>query len=178
MKKKIFFCVIIFYSITTLSFIATNQIPGTTPDTIRFVDFDMCATGVSYTPFNTALLDESSFLSKFGTPIISSSEYSNEDEANMNHFVYNGAEAWYMNDNLQALIFTSSNYKFVMSNGIIIKVGDAISTTSALFPNSWVEMDSPNQVFVQLMNSSGPVDMTVLFQFDPATGLITSISLQ
>lgn len=178
MKKKIFYCVIIFYSITTLSFITMNQIPGTTPDTIRFVDFDMCATGVSYTPFNTALLDESSFLSKFGTPIISSSEYSNEDETNMNHFKYNGAEAWYLNDNLEALIFTSSDYKLVMSNGVIIKVGDSISTISAMFPNSWAEMESQNQVFVQLMNSSGPVDMTILFQFNSATGLITSISLQ
>lgn len=178
MKKKIFFCVIVFYSITTLSFQTTTQLPIGNPDTIRFIDFDMCASGVSYSPLNTALLNQSGFLSKFGTPIISSSEYSNEDDTYMNHIVYNGAEAWYMNDNLQALIFTNSNYKIVMSNGLTIKVGDAISIISALFPNSWADMDSPNQVFVQLMNSSGPVDMTVLFEFDQSTGLITSISLQ
>ena len=175
--KKLLFIGILVYAFTTLSFKEKIKRP-LPPDTICFIDFDMCATKARYSPLNTALLSESRFLSKFGTPVHSSSEYSKEDKANMKHFIYTGAEAWYMNNHLQTIIFTNSNYKFVMSNGASIKVGDSISIVSDLFPKSWADMNSPKQVFVQLNNSTGPVDMMLLFQFEPTKRLITSISLQ
>jgi hypothetical protein len=48
-----------------------------------------------------------------------------------------------------------------------------------MFPTSWANKQSAGQVFVSLMNSSvGPVDMTLLFEYDVNTNLITGISVQ
>jgi hypothetical protein len=177
MNKLIIFVLITIFAFTTLAFKFEPK-SSKTIDIININDFDMCLTTSSYSSLSTILLGESDFLSRFGTPISNSNEYSDEDEAYMKHIVYNGAEIWYMNNHLETLIFTNSNYKFITSNGDSIQVGDNISVVSSMFPNSWNDKITPNQVFVQLQNSTNIVDMTLLFEFDPNTNLITSISLQ
>lgn len=176
MKKKIIFSVIIIAAITTISFLARSQSSEST-DTISLGDFDMSPTGTGYSTFNTALLGESEFITKFGAPVSNSTDYSEVEETNMNHYVYSGAEAWFVNNRLQALVFTTPDYNLVMSNSSSVKVGDAISTVASMFPSSWASRTS-NQVFVALQNSQGPIDMTILFEFDPNTDTITTISIQ
>lgn len=181
MKKIIFFCIIIIYALTTFSFIKKNQKNYTTsgPDSLSYIQFDMCPNEFKYSPLNTALLKESDFLSKFGKPVKRSRKYSKIDKTYSCHIVYTGAETWYENDTLKALIFTGSNYKFVLTNGTAIKVGDSISSVSELFPNSWANRQSHlmNQVFVGLSNSSGPLDAGLLFEFKPNSGIITTIAI-
>ncbi|MDB5229628.1 MAG: hypothetical protein JWN76_433 [Chitinophagaceae bacterium] len=176
MKRKIVFFILILAGITSFCFLAKGKtISGT--DTLRLVDFDMSPTGTAYSSINTALLNESAFTKKFGKPIKFSTEYSEVEESNVNHYVYTGAEAWFTKNRLGALAFTKPNYHFVMLNGNAVKVRDAISTVANMFPSSWAAKTS-NQVFVNLRNSRGPVDMTVMFEFDPKTKMITTISIQ
>ena len=115
MQKKIIFSVVILATITTISFLGKSQSIGGT-DTIRLVDFDMSPTGTGYSSINTALLGESVFITKFGAPASNSTDYSEVEETNMNHYVYTGAEAWFINDRLEALVFTTPDYNLVMSN--------------------------------------------------------------
>jgi len=138
----------------------------------------MSPTGTGYSSINTALLGESAFITKFGAPSSNSTYYSEAEETTMNHYVYPGAEAWFMNDRLQALVFTTPDYNLVMSNSSSVKVGDTISTVASLFPSSWTGRTIPNRVFVALQNSQGPVDMTIVFEFDLSMGIITTIPIQ
>ncbi len=181
MNKTIFFYSIITSLFITLSFTSKCQLKDTFPktDTLNLVHFDLCPNDNNYSTSNTALLNRSSFLLKFGKPLEKSIRYSKIKKANLIHFVYKGAEAWFKNDNLESLIFTNSNYKFVLSNGNTIKVGDPISSVSKLFPNSWTERQSylKNQVYVNLLNSSGPIDAGLVFEFNSSTDLIKSIAL-
>lgn len=177
MKKKIFFSIIFFAAVIAISLIAKSQSVGSL-DTISLGDFDMSPIGIGNLSYNTALQSEADFQSRFGVPGISSVDYSELEENNMNHYIYSGAEAWYMNDGLQALVFTSPNYQFTMTNGNIVKVGDNISAIANMFPSSWAGRTTINRLFVGLKNSNGPVDMTILFEFDLKTNLITLISIQ
>lgn len=176
MKKKIIISVIILAAITSISFLPESQ-PFESTDIINVSDFDMSPTGAGYSSINTSLLVESTFVTKFGAPAGNTTEYSEMEETNVNHYVYTGAEAWFMDDKLQALVFTSPDYNLVMSNGSSIKVGDSISTVANMFPSSWAGRTS-NQVFIGLENSLGPIDMTIMFEFDQNTDLITTISIQ
>jgi len=176
MKKKLIFSIIILTTITTISFLAKSQSPNSS-DSINLSAFDMEPTGNGYSSSNTVLLSESAFITRFGAPSSSSTDYSEVDEANMNHYIYSGAQAWFMDNRLQALEFTSPDYNLVMSNGNSVKVGDPVSTLASMFPNSWAGR-TLNQAFVALQNSQGQIDTNLLFEFDPNTGLITTISIQ
>ena len=134
-RPKIIFSFIILVTITTISFLAKSQSAGST-DTLSLGDFDMSPTGTGYSSINTALIGESAFITKFGTPASSSTDYSDVEEANMNHYVYTGAEAWFMDDRLQTLVFTKPDYNIAMSNGNSVKVGDPVSTVASMFPSS------------------------------------------
>lgn len=181
MKKKIIFCSILTYAFITFSFTSKCQVKDTiiNSDTLNLVHFDLCPNDYNYWALNTALLNRSSFLLKFGNPIKKSIRYSKIKKANLYHFVYKGAEVWYKNDTLESIIFTNSNYKFVLSNGNTIKVGDSISSLQKLFQHSWKERESylKNQVYVGLLNSSGPIDAGLVFEFNPSTGLVKTIAL-
>ncbi|NCI50934.1 hypothetical protein GWC95_13455 [Sediminibacterium roseum] len=177
MKKKILSGILLVAVITVVSFWAKSQL-NSSNDTLSFSEFNISPTGTGFTAFNTALLGESGFLSRFGAPPAGvNADYSDEDEANMSHYVYKGAEAWFLNDKLQALVISSSDFTLYFSNGSSLVVGDNISAVNATFPNSWTARTG-NQVYVNLQNSSGPVDATLLFAYDIATGVITSISVQ
>jgi len=181
MKKMNIFSATILYAFTLFSFTTKNQLKDTisNPDSISFIQFDMCPKDFEYSTTNTSLLKQSNFLTKFGKPLKQTSKYSKFNNAYSTNFIYKGAEAWYKNDTLKSLIFTNSNYKLVLSNGMTIKVGDSISRLSKLFPNSWNDRKSTlkNQVYVELVNSSGPLDAGLIFEFKPSNGLITTIAL-
>lgn len=181
MKKTKIFSVIIILALITFSFITKTKIKDTTsnPDSIGFIQFDLCPYGIGYSLENTALLSQSKFLTKFGNPIKQTRQYSKFNNAYSYNFVYKGAEAWFKNDTLKSLIFTNSNYKFIFSNGITIKVGDSISSVSKLFANSWNDRKTTlkNQIYVGLLNSSGPLDAGLVFEFKPSSGLITTIAI-
>lgn len=177
MKKKIILGIILTITISVITFFAKSQsVPVI--DTLYFNQFDLGLTGVSPSPVNTALLGESDFIQKFGNPLNTSSDYSEEQEANMTHHVYDGAEVWFLNDAVEAFSITSADYCFQLTNGTTIKVGDDINTVINLFPGSWDTKPFPDQIFVSLWHQNGPVDMTLLFQYDLNTNLITSISVQ
>ena len=91
--------------------------------------------------------------------------------------IIHGAEAWFYKQKLDALIFTNSDYKFILTNGTSIKVGDNISLVAQYFPNSWssVEEYSENQVVIELKDTNGPLDSVIVFEFEISTGFITKI---
>lgn len=181
MKKTKIFSAIIIFAFIVFSFITKGQIKDTTSkhDSISFIQFDLCPYGIGYSVENTALLSQSKFLRKFGKPLKETRQYSKFNNSYSYNFVYTGAEAGFKNDTLKSLIFTNSNYKFIFSNGISIKVGDSISSVSKLFANSWNDRKTTlkNQIFVELIDSSGPLDAGLVFEFKPSTGLITTIAL-
>ncbi len=133
MKKKIFWSLIITLIITSGAFFAKSQ-TSSTIDFLFLNQFDLSIAGTPASSINTILLGESAFLQKFGSPASSSTEYSEEEEGNMTHYAYNGADIWYMNDALQSMNITSPNYSFQLSNGSSIKVGDNINLVSSIFP--------------------------------------------
>lgn len=175
------FIATILYVFTLFSFTTKNQINDTisNPDSISFIQFDMSPKDFEYSTTNASLLNKSNFLTKFGKPFKQTTKYSKLNNTYLTHFIYKGAESWYKNDTLKTLIFTNSNYKFILSNGITIKVGDSISRLSKLFPNSWNHRKSSlkNQVYVGLVNSFGPLDAGLIFEFKPSNGLISTIAL-
>jgi len=182
MKRNLILGIII--AILPLSFLAKSQDslssdPSTSiPDLLYINHFDLTFNGSGVSDSNTILLKESDFIQKFGSPIATSTDYSEELETNFTHHIYNGAEVWYMNNILQAFIIKSPYYSCQLYNGANVRVGDNISVVANLFPGSWATRQFSNQVFVTLVNQSGPVDMSLLFEFDPSSGLITSISVQ
>lgn len=177
MKKKIFLSIVIVYAFITISFITKKQSIEIDTDAINLTEFDMVPKEFDYVSTNTISLSESDFLSKFINPISVSSEYGEMNEDFSNVYKYNGAEAWFYKDKLDGLIFTNSNYKFILTNGITIKVGDNISIVAKCFPNSWVNREeySENQVFIELKDSNGPLDSVIVFEFEISTGSITKI---
>jgi hypothetical protein len=176
MKKKILIGFITLLVITSVAFLAKSQ-TNATIDFLTINQFDLNRTGTSLST-NTILLSESDFLQKFGTAVTSTTEYSEENELNMTHYSYTGADVWYANDELQAINITSSNFAFQMSNGTVIKVGDNIASVSNIFPSSWSNKQFTNQVFVGLRDQIGVVDSNLVFQFDTNTNLITEITVQ
>jgi hypothetical protein len=140
--------------------------------------FDLTINGKAASPVNTILLDAKDFLRKFGTPAKVSIEYSEVDEDSMTHYTYNGMEAWYMKDELQAIEITSPGYCFQLRNGGSIKVGNNIGSVARMFPESWTNKQFAGQVFVSLRNKTGPVDANLLFEYDVKTNLITGIFVQ
>jgi hypothetical protein len=180
MKKKIFLSSVIVYAFITISFITNNQKINKdfNTDAISLIEFDLVPEGIDYlSSTNTISLSESDFLSKFINPNSISNEYREMDDDNSNVYKYNGAEAWFYKQKLDALIFTNSEYKFILSNGTSIKVGDNISLVAKYFPNSWSngEEYSENQVFIELIGPNGPLDSVIVFEFEISTGFITKI---
>lgn len=180
MNKNIFFLLMIIYGFITISFITKKQSIEIDTDAINLTEFDMVPKEFDYVSTNTISLSESDFLSKFINPISVSSEYGEMNEDFSNVYKYNGAEAWFYKDKLDGLIFTNSNYKFILTNGITIKVGDNISIVAKCFPNSWVNREeySENQVFIELIADNGPLDAVMVFEFDLNTGNITNIVIK
>lgn len=176
MKKTIISGVIIFAAIFSINFIARSQfVPEM--DEINIDQFDLVVTGASPSLINTISLGEQEFLQKFGPPISSGPYYSEMEERDMNHYVYDGAEAYFLDDNLEAFRITSPNYCFQLLNGTKIKVGDDISSVSGLFPGSWSSRLEPHKVFIALRNQGVVFDMSLLFEFNTNTNLITNISV-
>lgn len=175
MKKKILigFTVLV---ITSIAFFAKSQTSGTI-DFLTISQFDLTRTGTSPST-NTILLGESDFLQKFGSAATTSTEYAEEDDSNMTHYNYNGADVWYENDELIAINITSPNFAFEMTNGTVIKVGDNIASVGNLFPTSWSNKQFTNQVFVGLNDQIGVVDANLVFEYDTNTNLITEITVQ
>jgi hypothetical protein len=177
MKRKIILGVMIAFAIASITLFAKSQ-KGISPDFLDIRQFDLTITGRAPSPKNTLLLDESSFLKKFGRPSKISIDSSEMEEAKMTHYTYNGAEVWYMNNVLQAMSISSPKYCFQLLKGSSIKVGDNISAVIRMFPGSWAAKQFADQVFVTLGNKTGPVDMSLLFQYNLTTNLITGISVQ
>jgi hypothetical protein len=177
MKRKIILGVMIAFAIASITLFAKNQ-KGTSPEVLSIHQFDLSITGRAPSSINSILLGEKKFLKKFGTPSRVSIDSSERDEANMTHYTYNGAEVWYMNNVLQAMSISSPKYCFQLLKGSSIKVGDNISAVIRMFPGSWAAKQFADQVFVTLGNKTGPVDMSLLFQYNLTTNLITGISVQ
>lgn len=180
MKKKIFLSIVIVYAFITISFITKSQKTkiNINNDAISLIEFDLVPERIDYlSSTNTISLSETDFLSKFINPTSASNEYREMDEDISNVYKYNGAEAWFYKQKLDALIFTNSDYKFILTNGTSIKVGDNISLVAQYFPNSWssVEEYSENQVVIELKDSNGPLDSVIVFEFEISTGFITKI---
>jgi len=180
MKRKIIVTAIIVAALS-ITFSAKSQTglkhARNNTDILLINQFDLTKTGVGLSK-NTLLLGEQAFLKKFGKPLKATLEYSEEDEANMMHYRYKGADIWFLKNNLEAINITSANYCFQMSNGSVIRVGNPISTVAHLFPSSWANKALPEQVFVSLRNQSGPVDAHLIFEYDSNTNLIKGISVQ
>jgi hypothetical protein len=180
MKKKIFLSFVIVYAFITISFITKSQNIKIdfNSDAINLVEFDLVPDRIDYLfSSNTISLSESDFLSRFINPISISNEYREMDEDISIVYKYNGAEAWFYKQKLDALIFTNSDYKFILTNGTSIKVGDNISLVAQNFPNSWesVEEYSEHQVIIELKGPNGPLDSVIVFEFEINTGTITKI---
>ncbi|MDD2793829.1 MAG: hypothetical protein PHD73_11665 [Sediminibacterium sp.] len=146
-------------------------------DVLLIGQFDLAKKGAGFSK-NTLLLGEQAFLKKFGKPLKATLEHSEEEEADMKHYSYRGANIWYLKNNLEAINITSADYCFQMSNGSVISVGDPISLVAHLFPSSWANKAFPEQVFVSLRNQVGPVDAHLIFEYDSNTNLIKGISVQ
>jgi hypothetical protein len=87
-------------------------------------------------------------------------------------FIYNGAEVNFYKDKLEGLEFTNSNYKFILNNGTSIQVGDNISVVRKLFLKSWNWMKYEKYhifVVIDLIGLKGPLDASLIFNFDPKT---------
>lgn len=186
MKKKIASGTIIIITGVAIYFFAksrdtvspdTNSLTKGFGDELFINQFDFTPTGAP-AGSNNILLNASDFLQRFGRPDSSSTEYAEMDETNTTHYFYNGADVWYLNDQLSAIELSSAKYCFQLSNGTVIKVGDNINVLARLFPKAWADRPAPGRLFIGLKTQTGPVDTVLLFEFDPNTNLILKISLQ
>lgn len=151
--------------------------PAEKLDVLLIGQFDLAKKGTGFST-NTLLLGEQAFLKKFGKPLKATLEHSEVHEADLMHYSYKGADIWYLKNNLEAINITSADYCFQMSNGSVIMVGDPISTVAHLFPSSWANKASSEQVFVSLRNQVGSVNAHLIFEYDSDTNLIKGISVQ
>jgi len=177
MKKIIGF--IIIYLLSSCSFISkTQRNIDIERDTINIAEFDLCQKDMSYSSVNTIEFNESNFLLKFINPLSISKDYWEVLDDTTNLYVYNGAEANFYKDKLEGLEFTNSNYKFILTNGTSIQVGDNISVVRKLFPKSWNWMKSQisnHFVVIDLIGPKRQLDASLIFDFDPKTKIINKI---
>lgn len=164
-------------AITALPFSSKGQADSTI-NSLKINQFDLISRKAKASSTNTILLDATSFLQKFGIPVKTTTEYSEVDDTIITHYSYNGADVWYMNNRLEAMNITSPNYVFQLLKGRTIKVGDNISVVANLFHGSYTNRQFTNQVFIQLEDQIGPVDMLLIFQFDLHTYQVTEITVQ
>ena len=170
---------IIIYLLSGCSFISKTQ-KNIDPerDTINLVEFDLCPKDMSFSSVNTIEFNESSFLLKFINPLSISKDYGEVLDDSTNLYIYNGAEANFYKDNIESIEFTNSNYKFILTNGTSIQVGDNISVVRKLFPKSWNWMKSQTSdhfVVIDLIGPKGPFDASLIFDFDPKRKTIIKI---
>jgi len=179
MKKNTFYYLVIIFFLNSCSFIAKSQKKiDPVRDTINIAEFDLCQKNMSYSSVNTIEFNESNFLLKFINPLSISKDYWELLDDTTNLYVYNGAEANFYKDKLEGLEFTNSNYKFILTNGTSIQVGDNISVVRKLFPKSWNWMKSQTSdhfVVIDLIGPKGPLDASLIFDFDPKTKIINKI---
>jgi hypothetical protein len=179
MKLIFFYYVYIIYTLSSCSFISkTQRNINIERDTINIAEFDLCQKDMSYSSINTIEFNESNFLLKFINPLSISKVYWEVLDDTTNLYVYNGAEVNFYKDKLEGLEFTNSNYKFILTNGTSIQVGDTISVIRKLFPKSWNWMKYEKYhifLVVDLIGPKGPLDASLIFNFDPKTKIINKI---
>jgi hypothetical protein len=145
-------------------------------------EFDICLTNTPPSTKNPFLTMLPAFIQKFGGPRKRSIEYSEPDEENLTHLIYNGAEVWFSQSGmLQSLTITSPEYSFKIIKGPSIKVGDNISSVKKLFPIAWARRTEAGKVFIELKamenNQVTFPDINLLFEYDNNSNLITSIAV-
>jgi hypothetical protein len=179
MKLTFYIYVFIIYTLSSCSFISkTQRNINIERDTINIAEFDLCQKDMSYSSINTIEFNESNFLLKFINPLSISKVYWEVLDDTTNLYVYNGAEVNFYKDKLESLEFTNSNYKFILTNGTSIQVGDTISVIRKLFPKSWNWMKYEKYhifLVVDLIGPKGPLDASLIFNFDPKTKIINKI---
>lgn len=146
-------------------------------DLIDIAEFDIQKRGLLPDSLNTIRLNQTSFLQKFGLPLEKKIMYSEIDETNMDHLVYNGLDVWFINNNFESLSLNSKNYCLIFLNGIEIKVGDDVSSIINLFPKSWLNKRD-DLIFVGLKDKVRISDMNLIFELDLTTNLISGIHFE
>jgi hypothetical protein len=149
-------------------------------DDINIIDitsFDISKTGALPSLKNTLLLNQNEFVKKFGKPQKKLVEYSELDDANMDCYIYKGMKVWFLNQSLESLELTSSNFCLNFLNKKKIMVGENIETIVRTYPKSW-QKKRDNQVFVGLKNNQLIIDINLLFEYDSTTRKITGIYFQ
>lgn len=187
MKKNLLICFLLINSLIVFKLIVNSQSRSDfepniqlTNNGIDFVDlneFDINILGSQMVSTNTLKLNRTDLLQKFGLPLEQLIMYSEIDETNMDHLVYNGLEVWFINDKLESLSVNSANYCLTFLNGNIFKVGDDVSSIINIYPKSWLNKRD-GQVFVGLKDHIGSVDMNLLFEYDTNTNLISGIHFE
>lgn len=153
---------------------------GQTNGTVHMLDlnkFDISIAGRTPSHTNTILLNQSVFLKKFGRPLKFSTEYSEMDEDSVTHYYYEGADAYFIKNDLRAINIESHKYAFQLIDGTSIKVGDNISALNKLIPVLRIDSE-PGRVFVPLCRGNVSLDTSLLFEYDIHSGIITSFSIQ
>lgn len=153
------------------------QLANDNVDLIDISEFDIQKRGLLPTSLNTIRLNQTVFLQKFGLPLEKKIIYSEIDETNMDHLLYNGLDVWFMNNNLESLSLNSENYCLIFLNGNELKVGDDVSLIISLFPKSWLNKRE-DLIFVGLKDKIRISDMNLIFEFDLTTNLISGIHFE
>ena len=178
-KFTFYYFIFILNILNSCSFISKTQ-KNIDPerDTINITEFDLCQKDMDFSSVNTIQYNEFNFLSKFVNPLRISKDYWEVLDDSTNLYLYNGAEVNFYKDKIESLELNNANYKFILANGISIKVGDNISVVRKLFPKSWDWMKFQtldNFVFIDLIGPKGPIDAILSFEFDNKTKMIKSI---
>ena len=182
MKIKLILSALLFITVSIV-FIAKSQrneiIENRTSilSLLRIEQFDLKPLSSQYSK-NSILLDERDIITKFGNPINIMNEFDEMLQSNLKHLKYNGADVWFLNNELFRIIFTNNNYCFAMSNDKVIKVGDSIDLVAELFPVAWKDQENPQgQVFLNLSYNNVELDMSLNFEYDINSKTIKSISV-
>jgi len=120
----------------------SNQFSNMEVDLINITSFDISKTGALPSLKNTLLLNQNEFVKKFGKPQKKLVEYSELDDANMDCYIYKGMKVWFLNQSLESLELTSSNFCLNFLNKKKIMVGENIETIVRTYPKSWQSKQS------------------------------------
>jgi hypothetical protein len=152
----------------------SNQFSNMEVDLINITSFDISKTGALPSLKNTLLLNQNEFVKKFGKPQKKLVEYSELDDANMDCYIYKGMKVWFLNQSLESLELTSSNFCLNFLNKKKIIVSENIETIVRTYPKSW-QKKRDNQVFIGLKNNQITIDINLIFEYDSTTRKITEI---
>ena len=182
MKIKLLLSALLFITVSIV-FIAKSQRNeiienrNSIPSLLRIEQFDLKPLS-SQSSKNSILLDERDFIIKFGNPISIMNEFDEMLQSNLKHLKYNGADVWFLNNELFRIIFTNNHYCFAMSCDKVIKVRDSIDLVAELFPVAWKDQENPQgQVFLNLSYNNVELDLSLNFEYDINSKKIKSISV-